>query len=306
MDYINLQPQSYQYWSDEKSSGQYMVDVATEPRLAQIESPIPEYCPPQDWRFWGPTFRAYPYQSPYPEEPLVDPNPSPSAFGTGCDLANQRLPMTPQLPYQPPKHIEITKADACAMKTPAYYASAEKKYQIAQAPAPAPAPAPAIEAPSVEEGHIAKLPTRTIPRVAKSNSRRPKKADCLAASSKRRPQPYRRRRKTEPSCDDIDMPLHRSTMRHQRNEGSVSQPLDEFVLDRELSSVEEEEYQVNEIKNSIETKGHVKYLVKWEGFPCKMHWTWEPYDHFFTEGAKAAVLEFHQKTHGKPIDYRVL
>ncbi|KAJ2984544.1 hypothetical protein NUW58_g6005 [Xylaria curta] len=77
-----------------------------------------------------------------------------------------------------------------------------------------------------------------------------------------------------------------------------------FHVLRQADPIEAEDYQVDEVKDSIETEGHVKYLVKWEGWPAKRHWTWEPYEHFYSEGSKAAVLQFHQGNPGKPRDPR--
>ncbi|KAI0967476.1 hypothetical protein F4678DRAFT_465408 [Xylaria arbuscula] len=66
-----------------------------------------------------------------------------------------------------------------------------------------------------------------------------------------------------------------------------------------------EDYEVEEVMDSIETEGQVKYLVKWEGWPAKRHWTWEPYEHFYGDGAKAAVEDFHRQHLGKPVDPKV-
>ncbi|RAL63904.1 hypothetical protein DID88_003092 [Monilinia fructigena] len=68
----------------------------------------------------------------------------------------------------------------------------------------------------------------------------------------------------------------------------------------------EPEYYVQEIMDSIDTEGDVKYLVKWQGWPAKKHWTWEPYDQFDGEGAKAMVTAFHQRQPLKPVSKEAL
>jgi len=85
--------------------------------------------------------------------------------------------------------------------------------------------------------------------------------------------------------------------------GIQAQPDPDQVL-READPIEGEDYQVEEIKDSMEIQGNVKYLVKWEGWPAKRHWTWEPYEHFHGEGAKAIVRQFHHGNPGKPVDER--
>lgn len=116
--------------------------------------------------------------------------------------------------------------------------------------------------------HVTKPLTQNIPRTKAAPTHRRKKAGSLATSSKHRAQPYRRREMTTP------------------------------VSPRE-------EYQVDVIKDSIETQGQVKYLVKWQGWPAKKDWTWEPFDHLVSDGAKAEARQFNQMNPGKPADARV-
>ncbi|RAL58098.1 hypothetical protein DID88_006670 [Monilinia fructigena] len=66
------------------------------------------------------------------------------------------------------------------------------------------------------------------------------------------------------------------------------------------------EYYVQEIMDSIDTEGDVKYLIKWQGWPAKKHWTWEPYDQFDGKGAKAMVTAFHQRQPLKPVSKEAL
>ena len=50
---------------------------------------------------------------------------------------------------------------------------------------------------------------------------------------------------------------------------------------REMSDIEaDEEYDVDEIKGSIERRNRILYQVKWLGFPRKKDWTYEPYENF--------------------------
>ncbi|KAK4652877.1 hypothetical protein QC762_0077720 [Podospora pseudocomata] len=74
---------------------------------------------------------------------------------------------------------------------------------------------------------------------------------------------------------------------------------------REAAPVEAEDYQVEKVMDSTLMGDEVKYLVKWEGWPQRRHWTWEPFEHFYSDGAKAAVRTFHAQQPGKPKDSRV-
>ncbi|KAI0454721.1 hypothetical protein F5B21DRAFT_473938, partial [Xylaria acuta] len=195
---------------------------------------------------------------------------------------------------------------------------------------PPQAPAPLMEGQPVKakgERHVARLPKRKIPRVVKSNPQRRKRAGSLASNSKRRPQPCRHKGKSKPllPCEETDMPpskqaessekvtqfdvceyVNHSTedqMGDRRNKRFNRRPLGEFMICGKVSS---EGYQVDVIKDSIETEGQVKYLVKWQGWPAKKHWTWEPFDNLDSDGAKAEAKQFHQRNPGKPADLRAL
>lgn len=87
--------------------------------------------------------------------------------------------------------------------------------------------------------------------------------------------------------------------------GNQALPDPDQVL-REAVAIEAEEYVMDKIMDSLETQGHVKYLVKWENYPAKRHWTWEPYDHFDNEGARQVVRRYHQQNPDKPADPRAL
>ena len=72
---------------------------------------------------------------------------------------------------------------------------------------------------------------------------------------------------------------------------------------RDAEPVEAEDYEIDEVKDSIYAEGDVvKYLVKWEGWPARKHWTWEPFEHFYHPEPLSA---FHRKFPDKPRDARV-
>jgi Chromo (CHRromatin Organisation MOdifier) domain len=58
----------------------------------------------------------------------------------------------------------------------------------------------------------------------------------------------------------------------------------------------EEEYIVEEIMDSKFSRGKLKYLVKWEGYPNPTEWTWEPEESVLADNRE----EFHQKHPNAP------
>ena len=63
-------------------------------------------------------------------------------------------------------------------------------------------------------------------------------------------------------------------------------------------------YEIDEIKDFIYAEGDiVKYLVKWEGWPTRKYWTWEPFEHFYYP---ESLLALYCKFLNKPRDARVL
>jgi hypothetical protein len=58
----------------------------------------------------------------------------------------------------------------------------------------------------------------------------------------------------------------------------------------------EVEYIVEELMDSKYTRGKLKYLVQWEGYPNRTDWTWEPEDKF----TQANKDEFHKKHPSAP------
>jgi transposase InsO family protein len=58
----------------------------------------------------------------------------------------------------------------------------------------------------------------------------------------------------------------------------------------------EEEYVVEEIMDSKFSRGKLKYLVKWEGYPNPTEWTWEPEESVLADNRE----EFHEKHPNAP------
>jgi hypothetical protein len=63
-------------------------------------------------------------------------------------------------------------------------------------------------------------------------------------------------------------------------------------------------YNVDKIMASTMTDKGVRYLTKWEGWPRKKDWTWEPFEHFY-EPTRVLLSEFHQRNPDAPRDPRV-
>jgi Chromo (CHRromatin Organisation MOdifier) domain len=59
---------------------------------------------------------------------------------------------------------------------------------------------------------------------------------------------------------------------------------------------EGEEYVVEEIMDSKLSRGKLKYLVKWEGYPNPTEWTWEPKESILADNR----TEFHEKYPSAP------
>ena len=69
---------------------------------------------------------------------------------------------------------------------------------------------------------------------------------------------------------------------------------------RDAELVKVENYEIDEIKDSIYAEGDViKYLVKWKRWPARKHWTWEPFKHFYHS---ELLLAFYCKFPNKPRD----
>ncbi|CCE34914.1 uncharacterized protein CPUR_08853 [Claviceps purpurea 20.1] len=74
---------------------------------------------------------------------------------------------------------------------------------------------------------------------------------------------------------------------------------------REAVPIEPENYEVRDIRDSQTLGTNVKYLVRWAGWPAKKDWTWEPYEHFMGDGAKALLKQYATDHPDKPQDPRV-
>ena len=84
-----------------------------------------------------------------------------------------------------------------------------------------------------------------------------------------------------------------------------NRPVDYEKVLREVADIEaDEEYDVEEIKESIKRRNSVLYHVKWLGFPKKKDWTFEPYENFSTE-ARTKLYQFHINNPAAPRDHRV-
>lgn len=97
--------------------------------------------------------------------------------------------------------------------------------------------------------------------------------------------------------------FHVSLIEPHRAGNQVPPDPDQVLRDAEPI---ESEYTVEEIMGSVEVQGIVKYHVKWENYPKKKDWTWEPYDNFEGEGAKEIVRQYHLQHPGTPADPRAL
>ena len=67
----------------------------------------------------------------------------------------------------------------------------------------------------------------------------------------------------------------------------------------------DEEYDIDEVKESIERRNRILYQVKWLGFPRKKDWTYEPYENF-SETAREKITEFHVRNPTAPKDLRLV
>jgi hypothetical protein len=65
------------------------------------------------------------------------------------------------------------------------------------------------------------------------------------------------------------------------------------------------EYDVDKLMGSTEKDRRVLYLVKWKGWLAKTHWTREPFDSFYSVGAKEELGVFHWKNPDSPRDSRL-
>jgi hypothetical protein len=59
---------------------------------------------------------------------------------------------------------------------------------------------------------------------------------------------------------------------------------------------------MDKVMGSTETDGKVLYLVKWEGWPVKKNRTREPFESFYSAGAKEELRVFYLKNPDTPRD----
>jgi hypothetical protein len=69
----------------------------------------------------------------------------------------------------------------------------------------------------------------------------------------------------------------------------------EKVLDAADPIAVDDEYHVEEVISSTESRGKVTNLVKLRGFPATKNWSRETYQSFYLVGAKKEVNKFHSK-----------
>ena len=66
-----------------------------------------------------------------------------------------------------------------------------------------------------------------------------------------------------------------SLLEPYRTGRSRSAPNPDQVL-RNAAEIENNKYEVQDIMDAAHFGDAIKYLVKWQGFPRKKDWTWEP------------------------------
>jgi hypothetical protein len=76
----------------------------------------------------------------------------------------------------------------------------------------------------------------------------------------------------------------------------------EKVLDTADPIQADDEYHVEEVMGSVQKKGKLIYLVKWRGFPPKTDWSREPFESFYSVGAKEELRRFQSKNPEAPMD----
>ncbi|KAI0182428.1 hypothetical protein EV127DRAFT_415105 [Xylaria flabelliformis] len=311
MAFNGPQLQGDQYWNDnEFLTEEYTTEAYAERQPAQAASLIPIYHQDQSWPFF-PALHTYSYyqsaypegplnvqsaypegplniQSPYPEEPLNIRSPYPEEplnirspypeepLNIRSPYPEEPLNIRSPYPEEPLNIWSPYPEEPLNIRSPASYGAG---FRFPNQPPrmlqflheqPQALEQPIITPPvkAKREQHVAKPPMKNLSRAKVAALQRRKKEGSLAASSKSQRRSYKRRARTTPVSPS-------------------------------------EEYQVDVIMDSIMTQGQVKYLIKWQGWPAKKDWTWEPFDHLESDGAKAEARQFHQMNPGKPADTRV-
>lgn len=110
-------------------------------------------------------------------------------------------------------------------------------------------------------------------------------------------------RLTLPASWRIHNTFHVSLIEPYR--AGIQAPPDPDQVLREADPIESEDYEVEEVMDAAVVGEGVKYLVKWQGWPQRRHWTWEPYEHFHSEGARQLLTMYRRAHPDKPFDHRV-
>lgn len=111
-------------------------------------------------------------------------------------------------------------------------------------------------------------------------------------------------RLTLPSTWRIHNSFHVSLIEPYRAGNGGQEAPDPNQVLREAAPIESDDYQVEKVMDSTTVGESVKYLVKWDGWPQRKHWTWEPFDHFYSGGARQMLTQFHRSHPEKPRDPR--
>ena len=73
----------------------------------------------------------------------------------------------------------------------------------------------------------------------------------------------------------------------------------------ESGLIEAEEYAMEKIFDLTLVGEGVEYLVQWEGWPKQKNWTWEPFEYFENDGARALLAAFNRRHPEKPFGSQI-
>ena len=84
-----------------------------------------------------------------------------------------------------------------------------------------------------------------------------------------------------------------------------NRPIDPADALREAEDIEaDDEFVMETVKGSVKRRNRILYQVKWEGYPNKKDWTFEPLENFSVDGLEL-VRKFHISNPDSPRDYRL-
>jgi hypothetical protein len=84
-----------------------------------------------------------------------------------------------------------------------------------------------------------------------------------------------------------------------------NRPIDPADALREAEDIEaDDEFVMEMVKGSVKRRNRILYQVKWEGYPSKKDWTFEPLENFSVDGLEL-VRKFHISNPDSPRDYRL-